>query len=167
MRQTVLYITHDQEEAFAIADRIVLLRAGKVEQSGSPREIYRHPASLFVASFLGLTNLLQGEVVQLEGRPVIRTAIGDFPAQGDEHGNVTVLLRPDSVDLDGQGEFHLRGKVVEASFRGSASRAIIAAGDIHLAFEFPSNVAAPAEGQEVEISFDPQSAIQVFKGSRS
>lgn len=53
MEQTAIYVTHDQEEAFAIADRIVIMNAGQVEQVGTPQEIYRHPTSPFVARFLG------------------------------------------------------------------------------------------------------------------
>ncbi len=62
LRQTAIYVTHDQEEAFAISDRVVLLRDGHVEQIGEPQSIYLYPSSRFVAEFLGLTNLIPGVV---------------------------------------------------------------------------------------------------------
>jgi ABC-type Fe3+/spermidine/putrescine transport system ATPase subunit len=67
LHQTVLYVTHDQEEAFAMADRIVLMRSGKVEQIGTPQEIYNQPATLFVARFLGFNNLIPGEIQLIDG----------------------------------------------------------------------------------------------------
>ncbi|HEX9617829.1 MAG TPA: ABC transporter ATP-binding protein, partial [Anaerolineales bacterium] len=122
MQQTAMYVTHDQEEAFAIADRVVLIRAGKVEQIGAPQEIYLNPASLFVARFLGLTNLLEGNVRSLDGRAVVETAIGNIPVGGHAEGKATVLLRPDVVSLDIAEGYQIRGKVVETSFRGSICR---------------------------------------------
>ncbi len=81
--QTALYVTHDQEEAFVIADRVVIMNAGMVEQIGTPRDIYRYPACAFVARFLGLTNLLEGEMRICERgsdlEKVLHTPLGDFP----------------------------------------------------------------------------------------
>ncbi len=81
MQQTAIYVTHDQEEAFALADRVVVMNAGRVEQAGAPQAIYAQPASAFVARFLGLSNLLPGEMLYQEGLPVLQTPIGD-PARG-------------------------------------------------------------------------------------
>ena len=68
LRQTAIYVTHDQDEAFALADRVLVLRDGRVAQAGAPAEVYAAPANRFVAEFLGLKNILPG-VVQREGRP--------------------------------------------------------------------------------------------------
>lgn len=160
--QTALYVTHDQEEAFALADRVVLLRAGKVEQVGAPQDLYRHPASLFVARFLGLTNLLAGEIRRAGGRSVLHTAIGDLAVEAGGEGRPTVLIRPEAAQLDGRGEFRFSGEVLETSFRGSLSRAVVAVGGARLVFEFPSSVALPAPGTIVQLSFDPSEAVQVF-----
>ncbi len=76
---TALYVTHDQEEAFVIADRLVILREGEVAQEGAPAEVYRRPASAFVARFLGLPNLIPAERIQTNGEQIrVTTAIGDF-----------------------------------------------------------------------------------------
>jgi len=98
MRIPSLYVTHDQEEAFAVAARIAILHAGRIEQTGSPEELTTRPASYWVAKFLGLGNLLPGRV--RSGRPLrIETPLGEFPAdspqpppKGGEKG--WILLRP-------------------------------------------------------------------------
>ena len=79
VHQTAIYVTHDQEEAFALADRVVLMRPGQVEQIGTPQEIYRRPVSIFAANFLGFTNLFPGEVIDIKGNELVKTPIGEFP----------------------------------------------------------------------------------------
>jgi ABC-type Fe3+/spermidine/putrescine transport system ATPase subunit len=160
--QTALYVTHDQEEAFTLADRVVLMRDGRIQQTGSPQEVYRRPASLFVARFLGLSNLLPAEVRQVDGRSVAQTPIGWVPVTEPGARLGTVLVRPDSIRLDGQGEFQVEGKVAETSFRGSFCRAVISVGDTQLTMDLPANASIPDEGQTVVLSFDPHEAIQFF-----
>src|SRR3972149_644150 len=81
--QTSLYVTHDQEEAYAIADRIVLLNAGRVAQIATPQQLYRNPASAFVARFLGFENLLPARVTRSGRRVWLETPIGKLPSQGN------------------------------------------------------------------------------------
>jgi ABC-type Fe3+/spermidine/putrescine transport system ATPase subunit len=157
-KQTAIYVTHDQEEAYAVAGRIVVMDAGRAVQVGAPEEIYRRPASVFVARFLGLTNLFRGEVV--DGRLV--TAVGDLPFDDDIKGEVTVLLRPDAATLDGQAGLWLRGVVREKSFRGGAQRVRVRLRGEELAFDFPGNAGLPGVDEEIALGFDPQTAIQVF-----
>jgi ABC-type Fe3+/spermidine/putrescine transport system ATPase subunit len=160
--QTAIYVTHDQEEAFAVSDRVALMRAGRIEQIGSPQQIYRHPSSLFAARFLGLNNLLEGQAYQTGGRTIVSTAIGKFPVDSSAEGPVTLLIRPDSANLDSQGECHLRGVLIESSFRGAICRAVLSVDDHRLTFDFPSRADLPETGKAVDISFDPQQALQVF-----
>src|SRR4029450_1956380 len=68
---TSIYVTHDQAEAFAIADWLVLMNAGRIAQQGPPEQVYRHPNSIFVARFMGHTNLVAGRVVDLDKENVI------------------------------------------------------------------------------------------------
>ena len=159
--QTALYVTHDQEEAFALADRLVVMRAGQVEQIGAPQEIYCHPASLFVARFLGMNNLLEGVGRQSEGRIVVETPIGPLPIAAQ--GRVTVLIRPDAARWDA-GAFHLRGIINEISFRGNLSRVLMTVRGHPLTFEFPANLALPVVGEEIELGLEPFEAFQVFQG---
>lgn len=162
-RQTALYITHDQEEAFALADRVVVMNAGQVEQVGPPQEIYRQPASVFIARFLGLSNLLPGEIRQIDGAAQVTTPVGQFPVPEQSPGQVTVLLRPDAMGLDGAGPCRLDGTVRETSFRGRTCRAVIVVDDLPLTFDFPSNVSLPGPGEPVLLGFDPQEAFQIFR----
>ncbi len=147
---TALYVTHDQEEAFAVSDRVLIMRArpetgegGWIEQEGTPNQVYRYPATEYVARFLGFRNLLQGTVVQLHGDTVetlhatslqsaktgyrVETAAGVLSA-GDSVGEfaageaVTVLVRPEAADVRTPGEHGenlLPGRLISASFRGS------------------------------------------------
>ena len=78
-RQTAIYVTHDQEEAFAVADRIVLMNAGRALQTGTPHEIYQHPGSVFAARFLGLNNLLPGKLISKTDGKFVETPLGVFP----------------------------------------------------------------------------------------
>ena len=166
---TALYVTHDQEEAFSISDRVVLLRDGHVEQVGTAQQIFRRPTSLFVAKFLGFTNLMDGKIIKSNSKAVIKTPIGYLPLEKDVTGKVTVLIRPDSTTLDQQKNFQISGKVIETSFRGTLSRIVVSVdnqldnSEIKLTFEFSSNMQIPEIGELISLSFDPKTAIQLFQ----
>lgn len=163
LHQTVLYVTHDQEEAFTMADRIVLMRSGKVEQIGSPQEIYNQPATLFVARFLGFNNLLPGEIQQINGHYKVRTALGDLPVSEHTTGVVTVLIRPDTANLDGQGEFVIQGDVIEITFRGSLCRTVISVGgEVRLGFDLACKTSLPQVGQTLQLSFNSSESLIIF-----
>jgi ABC-type Fe3+/spermidine/putrescine transport system ATPase subunit len=165
LNQTAIYVTHDQEEAFALSDRIVLIRAGGVEQAGSPEEIYRRPVSHFVAKFLGLGNLIPGVARSTNGQTALHTNIGTFPSPIDAAGPVTVLIRPEAARLAPQGDFSLQGQVIGVSFRGSQYRLSIAVDRERLTFDFPSNVDLPKPGEPVKLFFDRDEALQLFEGA--
>ena len=160
--QTAIYVTHDQEEAFTLADQVVVMHAGQVEQIGAPQAIYLHPASVFVAGFIGLTNLLSGQAFSHDGRSFVETRIGQLPIHQPAQGPVTVLLRPDAVHLDGKGPFQLTGTLTETTFRGATCRAVIIVNGLPLRFDFPSQMQLPEAGEQVELSFDPQEAVQLL-----
>jgi ABC-type Fe3+/spermidine/putrescine transport system ATPase subunit len=129
-----IYVTHDQEEAFAIADRLVLLNHGVVEQSGPPAQVHDRPQTAWVARFLGFSNLIPGRLVQTQP-PVAETSLGRFRGgwSGVENPasniDITVLLRPnaarllDDPDNGAAGEPNrLRGIVEDSVFRGDGFR---------------------------------------------
>ena len=162
MHQTALYVTHDQEEAFILADRIVLMNAGRVEQIGTPLELYNHPATQFVARFLGLDNLLPGKrTCDLDGCWV-ETALGRWPAAPGAPGAITVLLRPDAVHLDGSGDCTLSGIVQEVVFKGLSTRLQLAANGVLLHFDFPSRAELPKLGEPICLQFSAGEALQFY-----
>ncbi|MDF2938224.1 MAG: transporter-like protein [Paenibacillaceae bacterium] len=122
---TTVYVTHDQEEAMTVSDRIAVMRSGVIQQIGTPREIYRHPANLFVATFIGRTNILDAVVEQgADGSTVITAGGGySFPAErlqglaGSGPQKVKLSVRPEHFELSG-GEAGLRAKVVHHVFLG-------------------------------------------------
>ena len=129
-----IYVTHDQEEAFALADRLVMLHDGKVEQVGSPAEVYGHPASAWAASFLGFNNLIAGTVAARE--PLcVNTAIGVFQVGGlpgdavAVGSQVTLLIRPTGARLvanihpeDINQTNQVSGSVEDVLFQGDVFR---------------------------------------------
>lgn len=163
INQTAIYVTHDQEEAFAIADRIVLMQAGKVEQIGRPEEIFRQPTTLFAAQFLGLTNLISGVARIQDGQCIVKTHLGDFPISNLLEGEVTVLIRPDSASLNGQSGIRIEGTLIEKTFRGNLCQVVINSNDVELKFNFLSNSDLPEEGEDINLRLDPNEAISAFK----
>ncbi len=160
IHQTAVYVTHDQEEAFTIADRVVVMRAGQVEQAGTPQEIYHHPDSPFVASFVGLTNLVDGQATTAG----IETSIGKFPNPDGSSGPVTVLIRPESARISKEGCNNLVGTVIERSYRGRSTHLIIEVSGARLTFDLPSSEPVPAEGESVQVCLDDRASFQVFPG---
>jgi sulfate transport system ATP-binding protein len=97
---TVVFVTHDQEEAMDLADRVIVLHEGKIEQIGTPAEIYDHPATEFVAGFVGATNVLRGEV---RGGQAEMGALRVDAPPGDHEGRaVRAIVRPHDVELSGR-----------------------------------------------------------------
>ncbi|ROQ26657.1 putative spermidine/putrescine transport system ATP-binding protein [Streptomyces sp. PanSC19] len=116
---TTVFVTHDQEEALSMADRVAVLNAGKLEQCAAPAELYRRPATAFVAEFVGTMNRLPG---RLTDAGLVEAAGSRLPVDGDAPGtrDVEVLVRPENVTVtaDADGE----AVVVSTSFFGSVTR---------------------------------------------
>jgi ABC-type Fe3+/spermidine/putrescine transport system ATPase subunit len=168
IHQTAIYVTHDQEEAFGLADRVVVMNRGRVEQAGPPQEIYRRPASLFVARFIGLENFIPAQI-EAGGRTAV-TPLGRLSVPAAQPGEAVLLLRPEKVSLHAAppGEHPemvtLRGQLAETIFRGAACRVRVRVGEMQFLFELPSHLPLPAAGEEVWVSFRPEEAVQAFKG---
>jgi len=158
---TTLFVTHDQEEALAIADRVGVMQSGRLEQLGPPMTVYSRPATPFVADFVGLTNRIQGTVsrgsVDVRGAtiPLVDSSVPDGPA--------TALVRPEAVSLVGNGEAQegpLIGTVIAVAFLGATSRVTVDLGDITVLAQLPTSAAAehPA-GTRVKLALRPDPVL--------
>jgi ABC-type Fe3+/spermidine/putrescine transport system ATPase subunit len=121
---TTVYVTHDQEEALAIADRVVLMSAGRVVQAGSPQDVYLRPATEFAADFLGVGTRVEA---QAEAGMLVLTDTGQrLPYAGDARGPVVVVLRSSDLVL---GDVGLEGRLEESLFLGDRWRHYVRLGD--------------------------------------
>ncbi|WP_026476922.1 ABC transporter ATP-binding protein [Alkaliphilus transvaalensis] len=123
---TAIFVSHDQKDALAISDQIVVMRKGIVQQIGTPREIYQYPENKFVASFVGQSNLIEG-VIGNDLNTVV-TSLGTIPCQHThclcEGEEVCISIRPDSLEMDENG--HIEGTVIQFTYTGEAIDAVIA-----------------------------------------
>ncbi len=168
---TSIYVTHDQEEALVLSDRIAVMHEGKIVQIGSPHEIYVSPADAFVAGFVGEANLLQARVeagVLENGSRLVSSPMGSLacsvPQRVSNGDTVTLMFRPDSLSLC-QGPHSpmsnvFSGKIERVSFVGSRWKCQIQVGSSSLLGEFPSS-SAIEPGQEVTLEV-PINRVRVF-----
>ena len=158
---TTLFVTHDQEEALAIADRVGVMHSGRLEQLGPPTLVYSRPATPFVASFVGLTNRLPGTVrgneVEVRGTrlPLVQSGSGDGPA--------IALVRPEAVTVESDGQSApgpLLGTVIATAFLGATSRVTVDLGDVTVLAQLPTSEASsfPA-GTRVRLVLRPDPVL--------
>jgi len=129
---TFIYVTHDQEEALTMSDRIAVMSNGRVEQIGSPEEVYEQPATAYVADFLGVSNLMSGEGLGARDG-MARVKMGDFEVRAgtgdrDARGQVKLVIRPERVRLEDQGvtgENCLPGMVERVVYVGSIIQVLV------------------------------------------
>jgi putative spermidine/putrescine transport system ATP-binding protein len=171
---TTVYVTHDQEEALSLSDRVVVMSEGRIEQIGTPSEIYNFPSTAFVASFVGTLNLVTAGVVDagsgrlsLEGQEVRTSkAVTDV---GADH-LVTLALRPEGIALGqgSDGSNHLRGTVEDINFLGSIVRIRLRLGDgvdgrpptvIALDTFNEPYLRVPEVGSQTTVSFPPEASF--------
>jgi putative spermidine/putrescine transport system ATP-binding protein len=125
---TIVYVTHDQEEALALSDRICLMNNARVEQVGTPRDIYDHPRSTFAADFVGISNLFRGGLgVDAAGHRVLTGPEGTFraPHGGDSEGDAAILVRPEMFEIGSAAANQVSGVVVDLVYAGAESRVLI------------------------------------------
>ena len=169
---TFIYVTHDQEEALALSDRIAVMRVGRVEQLGSPEELYDRPATRFVADFIGTTNLLAGTIEsRAPGAVVVRLDGGErcLAADGMAVGTtVDLAIRPeamrlapddDSVETAGPVP-ELRGRVLQSAYLGtSVSHQVRSDGGLVLTVVVPRSAERPSPGDRVRLGWDPSDVL--------
>ncbi|MBW2202086.1 MAG: ABC transporter ATP-binding protein [Deltaproteobacteria bacterium] len=160
---TAIYVTHDQEEAMSISDTMLVMNQGRVEQVGSPLDIYRKPATEFVADFIGMTNFLRG-TIKSTGDPRMRVSIYNvsFELPADDRFDVgevvTIVARPEAIRFSEGGEAAFNGTIHSAFFLGSLVRYEIAVGDGDLITMDDSNpVRLLSKGSKVKVEIIPHS----------
>jgi len=167
---TTLYVTHDQEEAMALADEVVVMRDGRIEQQGAPAHIYAHPISVEVASFLGEVNLLDGEVASIVGGEVaIRTKAGEILARMPstplrEQQHVVCAFRPQSLTLSTksaglEAATLFQGTLHESTRRGLWSRHVVRVGDTVDLIVHEPGTAARAAGTLCALGLDAADVV--------
>jgi spermidine/putrescine transport system ATP-binding protein len=174
---TFIYVTHDQEEALALSDRIAVMNHGQVEQLGTPEELYDAPRTLFVAGFIGTSNLLPGTIESLDGTvALVRLTTGDavFAEAGSARPGdpVDVAIRPESIDLElidttapaappgPERGASLEAKVLQSAYLGvSVSHQVRTTAGVTLAVVVPRSHDRPGIGDAVRIRWRATDAM--------
>jgi ABC-type Fe3+/spermidine/putrescine transport system ATPase subunit len=170
---TFVYVTHDQREALALSDRIVVFNDGHIEQVGTADEIYHTPASIFSARFVGDANVIPVRVVRTNGARATVLISGrelTVPSESNSVGPAWLVLRPEVVRLTTgrTDEPALTGTVSDVAFRGSAfSYQLDVAGlDDALKAEVPADAGGPiALGTEVQVVWEPRACRLLHEGT--
>jgi spermidine/putrescine transport system ATP-binding protein len=168
---TFVYVTHDQEEAMSMSDRVVVMRLGEIEQVGSPVQLYREPASLFVASFVGSSNVIpvkamrdgDGIAVEVAGT-VVRATTTEAVRPGDD---ASLVLRAESISLEPagsggpspQGRASLRGRVADVRFVGAMVHYRVDVDGTRLHAIQSSEGSLLREGADVDVSWRAEEAL--------
>ncbi len=182
---TSIYVTHDQAEAFVVADRLLVMNQGRIVQAGTPASVYRHPVSAFVARFLGLNNLLSGHHIETRNTTlVLQTPLGlihagDVPVEiknqeprtenresktrdGFGTADILVLVRPEAAELVSPDAVNVvEGEVVQSTFRGSTQRIVLRKDGVELELDVD---AAVSLGSTARLALRPE-AITVVRGA--
>jgi len=157
---TTIYVTHDQEEALTLSDRVVVMSAGKIEQIGSPFDIYNYPATAFVASFVGTLNQLRCRVVDAGAG---KLTLGNQPFKTNAPikagaTDVLVMLRPEELHMGvREGDNSLTGKVESVVFLGSVVRVHLKLGESVVTLDALNErkLVLPKVGEDLTVSFPP------------
>ena len=177
LETTIVYVTHDQEEAMTMSDRICLMRGGKIEQLGTPADLYFRPRTTFVADFIGESNLLSGVASAVDGE-TIRLNWTDLPGSGVAMSNgvpihvgdaLTVMIRPQNVNIGAQsaaadGVNHLAAPLTDFIVTGGVSKYRLALPNRQtlVAAELTrGNTTARAPGENVGVSWDACDAVAI------
>ena len=160
---TFVYVTHDQEEAMSMADRIAVMNLGVIEQLGTPFEIYRRPSSRFVADFIGDANFLD---VNVDGEAATLSDGTRVPCERGAHGPLTLMVRPESLHIGAVGAAPagaVRGRAVQSSFLGTRVRVAVETAvcpvPLMVAMHGEDQSSVPAEDAEIAVWWAPEDAI--------
>jgi putative spermidine/putrescine transport system ATP-binding protein len=160
---TAIYVTHDQAEAMALGDRIVVMRKGAIAQVGSPREIYFAPASRFVAEFIGAANIVEASAADgFLALPGGRIEVANLTA----NGAVVAMIRPEAIGITRVADATLCGRVDSVSFVGDRQRLIVSEAAQNVLAIDAANTLEVKVGERIGLAIDPR-AIRLLPGEAS
>jgi putative spermidine/putrescine transport system ATP-binding protein len=148
---TAIYVTHDQDEALALSDRIAVMRAGRIVQVDTPEAVYHRPASAFVARFIGVSNIVEGSVTPqglVRGSDLWPLPVASFAGRG---GQARILYRPEAISLGSDPSAGIAATVVASTFLGGVHRIETEASGMTILIDHPSATPAPAPGATVRL----------------
>ncbi|MEJ0015224.1 MAG: ABC transporter ATP-binding protein [Acetobacteraceae bacterium] len=161
---TIIYVTHDQEEALALSDRICLMNHARIEQIGTPQEIYERPATAFAADFIGISNIFQGTLGQ---GGTLATGDGSFALPPDQRAPATgqsaaLVVRPEHLRLGPDSDCVVRGQVIEAVYAGAETRLIVRLpSGTDLTVRLPAPAVSLEIGTSVDVGWSRESSVLV------
>ncbi|KAA0676936.1 ABC transporter ATP-binding protein [Azospirillum brasilense] len=162
---TIIYVTHDQEEALAMSDRICLMNHARIEQLGTPHDIYARPKTAFAADFIGVSNIFRGQVRRDgNGVPMLVTGNGSFRLSADtpDRSDGTLVVRPEQLDIDGEGDNEVRGEVVDTVYAGSETRVLVSlGGEETITVRLRRGTAPPRLGEVVAVRWRADAGVLV------
>ncbi|AWJ82279.1 polyamine ABC transporter ATP-binding protein (plasmid) [Azospirillum sp. TSH58] len=162
---TIIYVTHDQEEALAMSDRICLMNHARIEQLGTPHDIYARPKTAFAADFIGVSNIFRGPVRRDgNGTPMLVTGNGSFRLSADtpESQDGALVVRPEQLDIDGEGDNEVRGEVVDTVYAGSETRVLVSlGGEETITVRLRRGTAPPRLGEVVAVRWRADAGVLV------
>jgi len=173
---TFIYVTHDQEEALTMSDRLAVMSNGRVEQVGTPDEVYEEPRTVYVADFLGVSNLMEARAEGPDGNGRCRIRLGEFEllagqGESDARGDAKIVIRPERVGLEAQGETgqnRIPGMVERVVYVGSILQVIVhlAPGQTLQAWVQNQGEALPyAQGTPVTVHLPPDALRVLIDGT--
>jgi len=159
---TVVHVTHNQSEALALANRVFVMHLGRIEQSGTPAQVFNYPETRFVAEFVGLNNLIDGTARNQR----VTTSLGELPLDGGPAthklvGQCTAVIRSDSIHVDGavpDGGFSVEAELEALEYQGSIVRWFLQAGEVSLRADLRAEETSrlsPAIGDRYQVWWRP------------
>jgi spermidine/putrescine transport system ATP-binding protein len=164
---TFIYVTHDQDEALALSDRVAVMRAGRVEQVGAPNDVYERPRNRFVASFVGACNILEAALASSESRTIAKTAIGSLflpDLNPNLNPNLFLAIRRENVLLNSAsvGLNTFTGIIQDVSFNGAHTAYTLLVNGVTICATKPSTAGQHRAGESVAVCFPPE-ALRILE----
>ena len=170
---TFIIVTHDQDEALSMANRIAVMNAGRVSQIATPSELYEHPSNRFVADFIGKVNLIEARIDRSKGKSIVLSAKGlgsiEIPSDKSVTGDVTLAVRPEKLKLSAlqpktENVIAMKGKVRDVAYYGDTSHVVVTAEpgmDLSINIQNDSRLGGSTmkQGQDVWVSWLPEDTL--------